>query len=351
MNPSVFAAGTETATLPFHSHASVLLVIGAVAVFYWWAFTRLGPRLVSTVPSGSTVPAGSPAPAPVVATARQKQWIVAGIVWTFVFSYWPLHDIAERYLFLAHMTQHTIFTLVAPACFLLGSPAWLWSWVLDRPALRRILQFFTKPLVALLVFNTLIAVTHWPEIVETSLHNELFHFLVHLVLFATATFMWVPVINRDPRLPRLGAPAKMVFLFAQSIVPTVPASFLTFSQTAMYQTYEDAPRMIHGLTAVGDQQIAAAIMKLGAGSLLWGVVVYLFANWWRDSKNGVADDHVSERGKKATDPKPRIAGMTITGGRVEETLTWEQVKAEFERLEADEANDGSVPNGPIVAGD
>ena len=83
---------------------------------------------------------------------------------------------------------------------------------------------------------------------------------------------------------------KMVYLFGQSIVPTVPASFLTFSEKAMYETYGLAPRFFKGLDAVEDQQLAAAIMKLGVGSLLWGIVGYLFFNWWLESKAGRADD-------------------------------------------------------------
>ena len=40
------------------------------------------------------------------------------------------------------------------------------------PALR----FVTKPIFALLLFNSVIAVTHFPQIVNLSLRNELFHF-------------------------------------------------------------------------------------------------------------------------------------------------------------------------------
>ncbi len=346
---NLLAAAAETVSVPFHSHASVVVVMVGVATFFWWAFTRLGPSLGETV------------------TRRQKNWVVAGVVWTFVFSYWPLHDIAERYLFIAHMLQHTVFTLVAPACFLLGSPNWLWSWALRRRGARAAIQFFSKPLIALLVFNSLIAITHWPSIVERSLHNELFHFSVHLALFVSATFMWVPVINRIPELPRLGAPAKMAFLFAQSIVPTVPASFLTFSVKPLYKTYELAPRMIHGLGAVEDQQYAAAIMKVGAGTFLWGIVGYLFACWWRDTKAGTATDN-----RRKVEPLVgSLAGLTVSGGRVPnastphsstpvgatvtatpngpeagasalavDVLTWEAVKKEFDEIDAGGAATG-----------
>lgn len=330
----VLAATTSsTVAVPFHLHGSVLLVMGAVATFFWWAFTRLGPRVVG--------------PGEEVVSRRQKHWIIAGLLWTFVWSYWPLHDISEKYLFLVHMTQHTIFTFVAPACFLLGAPPWLWRWFMGHRRIAPVVRFLAKPLVALLVFNALIVVTHYPPVVETSLHNELFHFLVHLVLFAAATCMWIPVLNRVEGLPRLKAPTKMVYLFAQSIVPTVPASFLTFSVSPMYKTYGLAPRMIEGLDAVGDQQIAAAIMKIGAGGFLWGIVAYMFGVWHRDTEAGLADDNVRDTGESVpafsgsrVRRGPQIAGMTIGGGRVvdreaaADVLTWETVKAELDRLDS-----------------
>lgn len=328
-------------SLPFHAHPSVLLVIGAVMTFFWWAFTRLGPRVVR---DGEAV-----------YSPRQRNWIIAGVAWTFAFSYWPLHDIAEKYLFLVHMTQHTVFTFVAPACFLLGSPPWLWRWFMSHRAPAAVVRLMSKPLIALLVFNSLIVATHYPSVVEKSLRAEWFHFCVHAVLFATATFIWIPVLNRVEGLPRLKAPANMAYLFAQSIVPTVPASFLTFATTPLYKTYELAPRMIRNLDPVGDQQLAAAIMKIGAGGFLWGVIAYLFYAWNRDTQAGNAEDNLrvpeaAQRSSHGTDRRhPRIAGMTIDGTMVgdrparSDDLSWDQVKSELDRLDRQDSHAVSRP--------
>lgn len=326
---ALLAAGRPP--VPFHAHADVILVTLAIATFYWWAFTRLGPRIV---PAGETV-----------VTYRNVRWVVIGVGLIFVFSYWPIHDIAEDYLFLVHMIQHTVFTMMAPAALLMGAPQWLWKWALDGRPWTPVIKFFSRPIIALLVFNGVIAVTHFPQIVNRSTHDELFHFGVHTLLFVTATLMWLPVINQSPYLPKFRTPTRMVYLFAQSIVPTVPASFLTFSTTPLYDAYGKAARFIRGFDAVEDQQIAAAIMKLGAGSFLWLVIGVLFVIWWRDSQAGKADDNI--RG-----PQGRIgsiAGMGIDGRSVlassgpetaEPLLTWDQVEAEFARL--DQA--GAVPN-------
>lgn len=158
--------------------------------------------------------------------------------------------------------------------------------------------------------------------------------------------MWIPVINTSPYLPTLRMPTRMVYLFAQSIVPTVPASFLTFSQTPLYDKYQRAGRLIPGLDPIADQQIAAAIMKLGAGSYLWMIIGILFTLWWRDSQAGRADDNVRV---VVGSPRVSIAGMSIDGRTVglaapsgldgsaepadPDVLTWQQVEEEFARLD------------------
>ncbi len=319
-------------TVGFHSHPDVIVVTLAIATFLWWAFTRLGPRVVE--------------PGETVATYRNIRWAVIGVGLVFVFSYWPIHDIAEDYLFLAHMIQHTVFTMLAPACLLMSAPPWLWRWALAGRAWTGLLRRLSRPLFALLIFNTVIAVTHFPQIVNLSLRNELFHFSVHALLFTTATLMWIPVINTSPYLPTLRMPTRMVYLFAQSIVPTVPASFLTFSETPLYDKYQQAARLIPGLDPIEDQQIAAAIMKLGAGSYLWLLIGILFILWWRDSQAGRADDNVRAVGGS---PRVSIAGMSVdgravglsatagSGGHAEladpDVLTWGQVEEEFARLD------------------
>jgi putative membrane protein len=307
LSPSLFAA-TGQPSLPWRVEPSVWLVMGAVITFLWWSITRLGPRMVA---EGEQV-----------VSRRQKQWLTAGVVSMWVFSEYPIHDISEKYLFWMHMTQHTVFTLVSSACFLMGAPEWLWRWVMSKRVVAAVARFCCRPLVALLMFNVMIAYTHLPVIVRLSTSNGLFHFTVHSMLFVTSLFMWVPVINRTELLPKLKKPTKMIYLFAQSLVPTVPASFLTFSTTPMYQHYADAPRLIRGLNAVADQQIAAVIMKLGAGTFIWGIVGYLFYSWWQDSQANLADDNV-----RPIPSEPMGSGV----------LTWDRVQVELNKSAASEA--------------
>lgn len=324
--PFLAAASTARVDLSWHPHVSVWLVYGALAFAFWWTIRRVGPTKV--------------APGTPVITTRQRNWLIFGVGIAYVFSEYPVHDISEKYLLLVHMIQHTVFTLVAPAAILLGTPQWLFRWVVERPVIRPVVRVLVHPIVALIVFNTLIAGTHWVDIVERSLHSELWHFSVHFILFTSALCMWMPVINRIPEYHVLTKPVKIVYLFLQSLVPMIPAAFLAFADKAVYPTYGAAPRLIPGLDAVGDQQISAAIMKLGGATLLWFVMGYVFIQWWKDSQAGEADDMRLRPG-----PRPLVGTNAPTRvGVPDDVLTWEHVAAEFERIES--AAKGGGPARP-----
>jgi putative membrane protein len=76
----------------------------------------------------------------------------------------------------------------------------------------------------------------------------------------------------------------MLYLFLQSIVPTVPASFLTFSTGSLYSSYAALPHPWIGV--VTDQRIAGLIMKIGGGLLLWAVIAVIFFRWNAKEERG-----------------------------------------------------------------
>lgn len=258
-----FAAPAGASPWEFHLHPDVWLLMGGLLAGYMAATEVWGPRVTEP---------GVPA-----ATTKQKSMFVAGILVLWLAADWPMHDISEGYLFSVHMLQHLLFSFVAPPLILLGIPKWLLRKLFSPPLLMKALRRLTRPLVAIVLFNGFIAISHWPELVNLSLRVEPVHFLVHLVLVLTSLLMWWPVVDPLPEMARLSTPAKMLYLFLQSIIPTVPASFLTFSSGVVYKFYASVPHP--WIDAVNDQQIAGLIMKLGGGALLWGIITVMFFKW------------------------------------------------------------------------
>ena len=258
------AHGHVTDWTRFHAHPDVWLLVILLAGGYLAALRYLGPRRVSL---------DEP-----VATAKQKVLFFAGVAMLWVGADWPMHELSEDYLFSMHMVQHTLFSLVAPPLLLMGTPKWLLRAMIGGPRMMKVARLVTRPAVGLILFNGVIVVTHWPYLVDLSLTSEPVHFLLHLTLFTSAAIMWWPVVDPLPELSRLSPPGKMLYLFLQSIVPTVPASFLTFSDGVIYRFYETVPRL-WGIDVLTDQRMAGLMMKIGGGLLLWLAIAYIFFKW------------------------------------------------------------------------
>ncbi len=202
-----------------------------------------------------------------------------GVLTLFAGAGTPIHDLGEHYWLSAHMFQHFLFTMAAAPLLLAGVPSWLWRWLLLRPVVLPIAKWLTRPLPAFVIFNAVLVLTHLPPVVDLALHVGAFHFAVHVALVLSALLMWWPILSPLKELPRLSDPGQMAYLFVQSILPAVIASFVTFADTAVYDFYEEAPRL-WGISAVTDQQIAGGLMKLLGSIILWSFIGVAFFRWY-----------------------------------------------------------------------
>jgi putative membrane protein len=210
---------------------------------------------------------------------RQKLLYAAGVASIWLALDYPMHEVAEKYLYSAHTVQHIALSLVGPPLLMLGTPPWMFRRLIGRGLRLELIRRITRPLPALLIFNAVIAFIHWPVLVEMMSQSELTHVLVHTGLIGSALLMWTPVLSPVLELPQLSYPGRMFYLFLQSIVPTVPASFLTFASVPFYRLYAEAPRLF-GISAIDDLQISGLIMKLAGGFILWGAITVLFFKWY-----------------------------------------------------------------------
>ena len=261
-------------TIGWHPHLEVWALMLVLALGYLAAIRRWGPRHVS--------PGERPA------SRGQVVSFLLGVATLWVASDWPVHELAEERLLSVHMVQHLLMSLVAPPLLLAGTPDWLLRSLLRPRWLLAVVRQLARPLPALLLFNAWIAISHWPALLGLGLRSEPVHFGMHAVLVGTALLMWMPVLSPMVEIPRLRYPGQMLYLFAQSIVPTVPASFLTFADSPIYPFYGLAGAMF-GIDAVTDQRIAGLIMKILGGLILWGFIAAMFFRWHRDEELAGAD--------------------------------------------------------------
>jgi putative membrane protein len=247
-------------------HPDVWLIVGLLVAAYAVAVTRVGPRHVS--------------PGQAVVTRFQTVCFGAGALAILVASDYPIHDLAEGYLFSIHMVQHLVYALVAAPLLLLGTPAWMARVILSPPGFLRATRRLSRFFAATVLYNVVLVFTHVPATVDVALRYGIAHFGLHALLLLSSLIVWMPILSPLPEVPRLYPPLGMFYLFLQSVVPTVPASFLTFGRTPLYRVYETFPRL-WGITALDDMQAAGLIMKIGAGTLIWGIITIVFFRWFR----------------------------------------------------------------------
>jgi len=296
------AVNSARALFPhWHAHYDAWLLIGGITAAYFLANRR--HRAATGEAAGDA------------ATRRQMVCFATGMAVVWLASDWPVHDVAEGYLYSVHMIQHLMMTLVGAVFMVAGTPAWMWRRLLPGRAMS-VVRTMARPVPALVQFNLVLVLSHWPAVVEATIRHHPLHFVAHAVLLLSAVLMWLPIVSQTPEIPRFSPLLQMLYLFLQTVVPTVPASFLTFGAHPLYRIYETFPRL-WGIDALQDQQTAGLIMKLVGGFYLWIFIAVIFFKW-------------NAREEAAQKPG---------------TLMWDDVERELQRLDAT-ASDAEAPAPP-----
>jgi putative membrane protein len=279
----------------FQAHPELWLLVGFLIGAYVYSVRVIGPQ---AVPSGPVV------------TRRNITAFVAAMTVLWIASDWPMHDLAEEYLYSMHMLQHMALSYFVPPLALLALPEWMFRALIGEGRAYRVVRWFSKPVIAGVLFNVVVMVTHIPGLVNRSASSSPLHYSLHVLVVTSALLMWIPICGPAAEF-RIGYGGKMIYLFLMSIVPTVPAGWLTFAEGTVYKHY-DTPIRVWGMSVATDQQVAGAIMKIGGSIFLWSIVIFMFfkrfAGNFNAEQNYVRDTTLTfeevERAFENTPPAP-----------------------------------------------
>jgi putative membrane protein len=244
----------------FHAHPEVwILMIGIISA-YIYMVRVIGPEAVHDGP---------------VVTRKQTWCFVLAMALFWGASDWPVHDLAEKYLYSVHMVQHLCMSYFLAPLLLLSVPEWMARTLLGNGRVYRGVRFLCRPITAGVIFNGYVMITHIPGVVNASVSAPApLHYSLHTVLVLTSLIAFMPICGPIPEW-HLKPAGKMIYLFLESVVPTVPAAWLTFAEGTVYKRY-NVPVRVWGLTIQQDQQMAGAIMKLGGSVYLWTIIGVVF---------------------------------------------------------------------------
>lgn len=221
----------------------------------------------------------------------QKVLFVTGMLLFYLALGSPLHVIGDRYLFSAHIFQQGLAFMFVPPLLLLGTPQWLLRSLLKWEPVKKFFQFVTRPLTALILFNGLFSLYHFPIIFDAVSTNDLLHNTYHTILFFTAFLMWWPILSPLPEWKRLSELLKMAYIIGNAILLYPACALIIFANSTLYQTYADAPQLISILSTLRDQQLGGILMKVTQEIALGSTLAYIFFQWVRREKlKDIKDD-------------------------------------------------------------
>jgi putative membrane protein len=224
----------------------------------------------------------------------------------------PFDGVADRLLW-AHMAQHVLLVVVAPPLVVLGAP-WMPLWlglplavrrplarwmVRSRPArpLRAAASVLTTPLGAFAVFNADLVGWHIPALYDLTLRNQAAHDLEHALFLTTGILFWAQLLPSWPLHRSLGFGGRLVYTLGASLASWGLAVVLAFYPTPLYSAYADLASRPGGISALGDQRLAAGVMWV-PGSIPFALAI-LFDVYRLIGRPGAAGNRLAPRHAEA----------------------------------------------------
>ena len=194
----------------------------------------------------------------------------------------PIDAFGEEQFLFMHMAQHILLGDLAPLLFVVGLTGPILRPVLSLPGVLR-LRFLLHPLVALPLWAASLYIWHIPFLYQAALHHSAVHALEHFCFFAFGAVMWAPVVEVLPGPEWFGTGAKLGYVVLVRLVETILGNIFIWSGKVFYPFYEH-PVNQWGVSALGDQQIAGAVMMVEGSIVTLGVLAWLFLKMAQESE-------------------------------------------------------------------
>jgi cytochrome c oxidase assembly factor CtaG len=212
----------------------------------------------------------------------------------------PVATLAGHYLLTAHLVQATLVMGFAPPLLLLGLPPVL----AIRPRLLRFLaRAAVHPACSIVLVNVVFFGWHAPVLYDAALQHPPLYALQQLMLFAVSLAFWWSIVEPTGPGPwSMGGLLKLGYILLATIPQTFAGLLFALAHHVFYAPYAAAPR-VTGLDALGDQQLAGALMAILSKLALFAAFSVVL--WHVLDAHGEDDERGDDDGGRGRDDDPR----------------------------------------------
>jgi putative membrane protein len=211
----------------------------------------------------------------------------------------PVATLAGHYLLTLHLVQVTLLMGFAPPLLLLALPPGGAS--LPR-RLRGTARVLVHPAVAIVAVNLVFFGWHAPALYDAALRSPALYALQELMLFAVSLQFWWAIVEPAGAGARsMGSLFKLGYILLATIPQTFAGLLFALARHTFYAPYVAAPR-VTGLDALGDQQLAGALMAVLSKLALFAAFSVIL--WRVLDAHGQEDEHGDDGGHGGDGDRP-----------------------------------------------
>ncbi len=186
--------------------------------------------------------------------------LAAGVV-ALMGAYLPALHAASEDLFSAHMVQHLLLMLVAPALLAAG--------------VRRV-PVPVGPIPVVIAHAAVVWAWHLPRLYDAALQNPFLHGLEHLSFLATGLAVWAYALGKARPVDPL---QRVAILFVTGMQSGALGALLVFATSPLYRAHA-ATTAGWGMTPLQDQQLAGGVMWVPPGVVYLVAILVLLFRWF-----------------------------------------------------------------------
>lgn len=237
-------------------------------------------------------------------TGKQQFFFYLAMVLLYIVKGSPV-DLLTHIMLTAHMIQMAIYYLIFPILIIKGIPAWIWRKFVSLTVVKPVVKLVTKPLISLLLFNTLFSLYHIPDVFDFTKSSPFIHTIVSTVILISAFIVWWPLVTPLKEYDTIPPILKIAYIFANGVLITPACVLIIFADVPLFATYSDSgawiqalslcvpidvlnglsgaltgPEMFSPMSTLEDQQLGGITMKLMQEITYAFLLARIFFSWF-----------------------------------------------------------------------